>query len=181
MGRRGGLRGGTLVCTLRPSVLNVKAGSRCGCHMSLQAEWIQQDILSTWLRPQGLGPPSWHQHNRQPGPRLAWGWSGRAGGSPDRLECLLAAQSRTGLPSTWSILAPTRVPKSWGGPHCRRECQASSQAAVPSQRGQFSRFWGFDLTRWLHLHISWSQNLSLGARPPAPGAFLGGSTSQKES
>lgn len=34
-----------------------QAGSRCGCHVSLQAEWTQWDILSTWLAPQGLGLP----------------------------------------------------------------------------------------------------------------------------
>lgn len=35
------------------------AGSRCSCHLLLQAEWTQGDILCTWLTPQGWRPPGW--------------------------------------------------------------------------------------------------------------------------
>lgn len=125
-------------------------------HVPLWTEWTQRDILSTWLAPQGLRPPEMVSAEiGAPGPLLAWGHSGREGGSQDQLAFLLRANRAA---RHLDRPCPDQSLQVLGRPPLYAE-ELASQAASPAQGAQVSRFWGFDLTRWLHLNIDWSHNL----------------------
>lgn len=74
-------------------------------------------------------------------------------------QSLLTGQSGTGLLGTpcpgQSLEVPGRPPQS-------KRRKRASRAAGPARFGQFSRFRGFGLSRWICPRVNWNQPLSLG-------------------